>query len=98
MFERQARGCTLLGPSIADRLRAQDLTQISNTFEHVANPAKARDTSSREECMALQAFRGLLTLMAVALAQPAWCQPWPTKPVRILVAQGAGGGQDIITR
>jgi len=34
----------------------------------------------------------------LVLAQQAWCQPWPTKPVRILVAQGAGGGQDIITR
>lgn len=43
-------------------------------------------------------LRVLLSFVAVAAAQQAWCQPWPNKPVRIFVAQGAGGGQDTITR
>src|SRR5262245_17440175 len=43
-------------------------------------------------------LRVLLTLIAVLVAQTAWCDAWPSKPVRILVGQGAGGGQDIIAR
>jgi tripartite-type tricarboxylate transporter receptor subunit TctC len=43
-------------------------------------------------------LRVLLAIAALAVAQSAWCQAWPTKPVRIFVAQGAGGGQDTITR
>lgn len=43
-------------------------------------------------------IRGLLTLAAIALSFPAWSQPWPSKPIRVFVAQGAGGGQDTLTR
>lgn len=43
-------------------------------------------------------LRTLLAFAAVMLSFPAWPQQWPAKPIRIFVAQGAGGGQDTITR
>lgn len=42
--------------------------------------------------------RGLLVLVAVAISLPAWSQQWPTKPIRVFVGQGAGGGQDTFMR
>ena len=44
-------------------------------------------------------FSRLLAISgAFALAAPAFAQQWPDKPLRLYVAQGAGGGQDTIAR
>ena len=46
-------------------------------------------------------WRGAITAAALALSfiqAPANAQDWPTKPVRILVGFGAGGGTDVATR
>jgi tripartite-type tricarboxylate transporter receptor subunit TctC len=40
----------------------------------------------------------LLALVAALVVQPAGAQSWPTKPVRIIVSQAAGGTPDIICR
>lgn len=42
--------------------------------------------------------RAALALPAAALARPALGQAWPTRPIRIVVAFGTGGGTDITTR
>jgi tripartite-type tricarboxylate transporter receptor subunit TctC len=49
------------------------------------------------------ARRQILRLTAGAAALPAlsriiWAQAYPTRPVRIIVGQTAGGGQDIFAR
>lgn len=47
------------------------------------------------------AARCLLVSAALALwaaAAPAWAQPWPDKPLRIMVGASAGGGTDILAR
>ncbi len=50
--------------------------------------------------MARSAFKAMIigALACAALAGPAAAQDWPTKPVRILVGFGAGGGTDIVSR
>ncbi len=40
----------------------------------------------------------ILTALALALAQPATAQTWPTKPVRLINGYAAGGGNDNIAR
>jgi tripartite-type tricarboxylate transporter receptor subunit TctC len=40
----------------------------------------------------------VLALVAALAVQPAGAQTWPTKPVRIIVSQAAGGTPDIICR
>jgi tripartite-type tricarboxylate transporter receptor subunit TctC len=44
--------------------------------------------------------RAFIAMAALALlgGQPASAQDWPTKPVRILIGFGAGGGTDVATR
>ncbi|MGG5809113.1 Bug family tripartite tricarboxylate transporter substrate binding protein [Falsiroseomonas sp. CW058] len=42
--------------------------------------------------------RAALVLPAATLARPALGQAWPTRPIRIVVAFGTGGGTDITTR
>ena len=42
--------------------------------------------------------RAILALLAFAVYTPALAQSWPEKPMRLFVAQGAGGGQDTIAR
>ena len=44
------------------------------------------------------AARALLALILITMSLPAWSQQWPTKPIRVFVAQGAGGGQDTFMR
>jgi tripartite-type tricarboxylate transporter receptor subunit TctC len=39
-----------------------------------------------------------IVILALACAQPASAQDWPSKPVRILIGFGAGGGTDVATR
>jgi tripartite-type tricarboxylate transporter receptor subunit TctC len=45
-------------------------------------------------------FAAALAVMAIAGLQsgPAFAQDWPTKPVRIMIGFGAGGGTDVATR
>jgi tripartite-type tricarboxylate transporter receptor subunit TctC len=44
-------------------------------------------------------IRGTATAIAlVLLALPAAAQEWPTRPIRIMVGFGAGGGTDVVTR
>ena len=40
----------------------------------------------------------LLVTLAVFAGTPAVAQDWPTKPIRVLVGFGPGGGTDIVTR
>jgi tripartite-type tricarboxylate transporter receptor subunit TctC len=43
--------------------------------------------------------RSLITLAAAALASPGWAQnPWPTRPVKIVVPTGPGSSLDLIVR
>jgi tripartite-type tricarboxylate transporter receptor subunit TctC len=42
--------------------------------------------------------RGLLAAGASLLAAPAFAQSWPTRPLRIVVPFGGGGGTDVTTR
>jgi tripartite-type tricarboxylate transporter receptor subunit TctC len=42
--------------------------------------------------------RAAFALPLAALARPALAQAWPTRPLRIVVAFGTGGGTDITTR
>jgi len=42
--------------------------------------------------------RAALALPLAGLAAPALAQTWPTRPIRIIVAFGTGGGTDITTR
>src|SRR5262245_61837839 len=37
-------------------------------------------------------------IVLLLLCAPAWAQPWPSKPVRIVVAYPAGGGIDVMGR
>lgn len=46
---------------------------------------------------ALAATAAILAMIAGALA-PASAEDWPTRPIRVLVGFGAGGGTDIVTR
>jgi tripartite-type tricarboxylate transporter receptor subunit TctC len=41
---------------------------------------------------------GAACLLATAFSNPAPAQEYPTQPIRIIVAFGAGGGSDIVTR
>ena len=47
---------------------------------------------------ATHAVAVVFTALAVAAIQPAVAQDWPSKPIRVLVGFGAGGGTDIVTR
>src|ERR1700730_13443175 len=40
----------------------------------------------------------IVVLAALGLAQPAQCQEWPQRPVKIIVPTGAGGNTDGIAR
>ncbi|WP_237214428.1 Bug family tripartite tricarboxylate transporter substrate binding protein [Falsiroseomonas oryziterrae] len=42
--------------------------------------------------------RGLLAAAGIGLATPALAQAWPTRPLRIVVPFGGGGGTDVTTR
>lgn len=42
--------------------------------------------------------RAALALSSAVLARPALAQSWPSRPIRIVVAFGTGGGTDITTR
>lgn len=39
-----------------------------------------------------------LALLAGSLPQAAWSQPYPAKPIRLVVPSAAGGGLDRLTR
>ncbi len=48
-------------------------------------------------------YKKYVLLVSAALAFGAWCgsgnsQPWPSKPVRVIVPYGAGGGTDVLVR
>src|SRR5690349_17076540 len=46
-------------------------------------------------------MRGLftaLTIAAVCAAAPSWSQPYPSRPIRMLIPQPAGGTMDMIAR
>jgi len=58
---------------------------------------KSQQISQREENMIRRAFVAVL-LFSCLQPFPAVAQEWPTRPVRILVGFGAGGGTDIATR
>jgi tripartite-type tricarboxylate transporter receptor subunit TctC len=47
---------------------------------------------------ATHAFAIVFAGLAVAAIKPAVAQDWPSKPIRILVGFGPGGGTDIVTR
>jgi tripartite-type tricarboxylate transporter receptor subunit TctC len=42
--------------------------------------------------------RFLSLLLAAAVGLPAWAQPWPEKPVRIVVPSSPGGASDLVAR
>ncbi len=50
------------------------------------------------KCAIFRALAGAALLAASACAGPAAAQDWPSKPVRVLVGFGPGGGTDIVTR
>ena len=43
-------------------------------------------------------LRGIVSVLALALAAPAVAQQYPTKPVRLLVGYAAGSSTDIVGR
>src|SRR5260221_11364304 len=52
-------------------------------------------TSMKESSMKL---RGIVPVLALALAAPAVAQQYPTQPVRLLVGYAAGSSTDIVGR
>jgi tripartite-type tricarboxylate transporter receptor subunit TctC len=46
----------------------------------------------------ISGVRGVLTVAALACASAAWCQTYPTKPLRIVVPLAPGGNVDLVVR